>query len=63
MEEINGFYDDEGNKVNFNLIRKPALCVGCKKNNNPNEELLSNMTRFDQRNKPEFVCYAFEAML
>jgi hypothetical protein len=63
MEEINGFYDDDGNKVNFNLISKPTLCAGCKKNNDSNEELLCNMTRFDQRNDPEFICHAFEAML
>ena len=60
MEEINGYYDDDGNKLNPNLIPKPALCLSCKKNDEPNEELLCNLNRLNQRCAKEFICYAYE---
>ena len=28
--EINGFYDDDGNKINPSLVPKPGLCIICK---------------------------------
>ena len=30
-EEINGIYDDDGNKINPDLIPKPSLCIFCRK--------------------------------
>jgi len=32
MEGRNGFYDDDGNRINPDLIRKPGLCLLCRKN-------------------------------
>lgn len=58
--EYNGYYDDEGNKINMDLIKKPGLCLICKKDSDPHEEILCNLNRFDQRNKTEFKCFAFE---
>lgn len=29
-EEIDGIYDDDGNKINVATIPKPALCLSCK---------------------------------
>ena len=58
--EFGGLYDDDGNKINPDLIPKPGLCLVCRKNDDPSEELLCNMTRFDQRNESDFKCYAFE---
>ena len=61
MEEINGYYDDDGNKINLDLFSKPGLCLICKKNDCPGEEeLLCNLNRLDQRNSKEFICHAFE---
>jgi len=64
MEEINGFYDDDGTRINLELIRKPGLCLLCCKNDidDPLENILCTMTRHDQRNKgdEEFECGAFE---
>jgi len=64
MEEINGFYDDDGNRINPELIRKPGLCLLCRKNDidDPMENMLCAMTRHDQRNEVEekFECGAFE---
>jgi hypothetical protein len=62
MEEINGIYDDNGEKINSDLIPKPGLCLLCKKADTPDqiEDILCIMNRFDQRNKSEFRCGAFE---
>lgn len=62
MEEINGFYDDDGNKINPSLVKKPGLCLICKKdeNDNPMENILCLMTRHDQQGEEEFICEAFE---
>ncbi|GBD88729.1 hypothetical protein BMS3Abin03_02670 [bacterium BMS3Abin03] len=59
-EEINGYYDDDGNKLNPDLIPKPGLCLICKLDDNPNEEILCNLNRLDQRDEDEFKCGAFE---
>lgn len=37
-DEISGIYDDDGNKINPDLIPKPALCMSCKKDDEPGEE-------------------------
>lgn len=58
--KINGFFDDDGYEINTELIKKPSLCITCAKNDNPNEELLCNMNRYDQRNNKKFKCFAYE---
>lgn len=62
MEEINGFYDDDGNPVNPDLIAKPGLCLVCRNNDidDPMENLLCTMNRYDQRDSEEFECGTFE---
>lgn len=62
MEEVNGFYDDDGNRINPDLIPKPGLCLICRRNeiNDKIENLLCSMTRYDQHNEEEFECGAFE---
>lgn len=57
---IHGFFDDDGYKVNTELIKKPSLCLTCVTNDNPNEEMLCNMTRYDQKDDNEFKCFAFK---
>jgi len=60
MDELNGYFDDDGNPLDPDLISKPGLCLICKKDLDPNEEILCNLNRLDQRNQDKFVCYAFE---
>lgn len=62
MENINGFYDDDGNKINIDLVAKPGLCLICKKEetNDPVEHVLCLMNRLDQRDDNEFECDAYE---
>jgi hypothetical protein len=58
----NGFrlFDDDGTEINPDLISKPSLCVSCKKDDDPSEEVLCNLTRADQQDDDEFECFAFE---
>lgn len=58
--EIHGFFNDDGYEINTELIKKPSLCLTCVYNDDPNEELLCNMTRFGQQGEPEFKCFAFK---
>lgn len=54
-----GFFDDDGFEINTDLIKKPSLCLLCNNDDNPEEEILCNMTRYDQKEEEEFKCFAF----
>ncbi|MBN2746444.1 MAG: hypothetical protein JXR34_06935, partial [Bacteroidales bacterium] len=57
-------FDDDGNRVNMEMIPVPGLCVICKKYQTDDEEedLLCQLNRFDQQSDDEFICDAFEPM-
>jgi len=57
---MNGYFDDDGNKLNPDLIPKPDLCLSCTKNEDPNEEILCNLNRLDQDADSEFICFAYQ---
>ncbi len=57
--QIAGFFDDDGYEINFDLLKKPSLCLICINDDNPGEEMLCNMTRYDQKDDNEFKCFAF----
>lgn len=57
--KIAGFFDDDGYEINTDLIKKPSLCITCIKDNNPNEEILCNMIRYNLRDENEFKCFAY----
>jgi hypothetical protein len=57
--QIYGFFDDDGYEINTELIKKPSLCIICANDDNPNEEMLCNMTRYDQKNDKDFKCFAY----
>lgn len=58
--EIHGFFDDDGYEINSELIKKPSLCLTCIHDDDPNEELLCNMNRFDQKDEKEFKCFKYK---
>jgi len=58
--EINGFFTDDGYEINTDLIAIPSLCLTCIHYNDPHEESLCSMTRFDQQEEPEFKCFAYK---
>ena len=61
-DDISGFYDDDGNMLNPDLVPKPGLCLLCRKDNDPKEETLCTLNRLDQAEEEgEFLCGAFEA--
>jgi hypothetical protein len=62
FEEINGFYDDDGNKIDPDSVPIRSMCVICKKHHADDweENLLCLMNRFDQRDDEDFKCGAFE---
>ena len=59
-KEIHGFFDDDGYEINSDLIKKPTLCLTCVYDNDPNEETLCNMTRFDQQGEQDFKCFTYK---
>ena len=58
--KIAGFFDDDGYEINSELIKKPSLCLICVNDDNPKEEMFCNMTRYDQTDEKEFICFAFQ---
>ena len=59
-DDIGGFYDDDGNKLNPELVPKPSLCISCKHDNEPSQETLCTLTRLDQKDDEDFFCSAYE---
>ena len=61
MDLGSGFYDDDGNEINPDLVPRPPLCLICKRNDwGGMEEILCTMNRLDQRDDEEFKCGVFE---
>ena len=56
---MDGFYLDDGTKVDPNLIPKPGLCVTCLNNDDPSEEIACILTRIDQMDNENFTCAAY----
>ncbi len=54
------FFRDDGTPINAELVPKPSLCILCRKDYNPGEEIACILTRADQEGEPEFICHAFE---
>lgn len=63
-EDINGFYNDDGTKIDPDSLPVPGLCVICRKYqiDDWDENLLCLMNRNDQRNDKDFKCGAFEKL-
>lgn len=59
-DTISGFYNDDGTKVDPNLMGKPSLCATCKKDDGSSkEEILCDLNRIDQQGEDEFRCDAY----
>jgi len=61
-EEINGFYNDDGTKIDPESVPVPNLCVICKSHlaEDWEENMLCLLNRNDQRNDDDFKCGMFE---
>ena len=60
MEEPFGIFDDGGNRINPELIPKPSLCVLCRKDDDPEEEMMCLLNRADQQGEGKFQCGGYE---
>ena len=59
-----GFFDDDGNPIDPFATPAPGLCIICKTYSidDPEENMLCAMNRWDQRNEKEFKCGVFEGI-
>ena len=58
-DELSGYFDDDGNKLNPELVVKPSLCILCANDDDPNQKVMCTLTRFDQTEDGDFSCSAF----
>lgn len=61
-DQIAGFFSDDGYEIDTNRVPKPSRCLTCIHNNDPDEEVLCNLTRYDQRNEKEFKCFTYKKL-
>lgn len=58
---IHGYFDNDGNEINPDLIPKPDLCITCRRDSlRGKQEVLCILTRADQQADEEFICEAYE---
>ena len=55
------FFHDDGTEFNPDLMPKPSLCATCKKDDQPDQEVLCNLNRADQE-EDIFMCFAYESI-
>ena len=60
MKIEGGFFDNDGNELNPNLVSTPSLCCSCKNDEEPSQEIFCDLTRLDQQGEKEFQCYAYK---
>ena len=60
MDPTPKYFNDDGTEFNPDLLPKPSLCTTCKKDSDPAQEVLCNLTRADQQGDEEFQCYAYQ---
>jgi hypothetical protein len=61
-EGINGFFNDDGTRIDPSTVPIPRLCENCQsyKSTDPEENILCILNRNDQRDEPYFKCGSFE---
>lgn len=57
---LHGFFQDDGTPINPELVFKSSLCILCRRDDSPAEEIFCILTRADQHGSSEFICDAFE---
>jgi hypothetical protein len=59
---VNGFFNDDGTRIDPESVPVPALCMVCKSyyEKDSEENFLCMMNRNDQRNDSSFICGTFE---
>lgn len=62
-DQLDGYFADDGPPLIPNLLAKPSLCVMCKHDEAPKQEILCNLTRLDQQDEDAFCCAGFEEIV
>ena len=60
MEKEYHFFNDDGTPLDPELLVKPGLCTTCVNDDDESQYVLCTLTRFDQQNDIEFICYAYK---
>ena len=53
------YYDDDGNELDPSSVPMPKMCIMCEKKDLPEEEILCNLNRLDQKDESHFICGAY----
>lgn len=61
-EELNGFFNDDGTRIDPDTVPTPSLCMLCKSfyAGDAEEDILCLLNRNDQRDEPNFQCGAYD---
>jgi hypothetical protein len=60
MEFEGGFFNDDGTRLDPELIVKPGLCTTCIHDEDESQYVLCTLTRFDNEDDKEFICYSYQ---
>jgi len=60
-ERKDGIFNDDGNRINPDLIPMPDLCATCAQNDSrdPEESMLCNLSRVDAQGEDVFLCFSY----
>lgn len=56
---MGGYFDADGNPRNPDIVPKPSLCISCKHDDDPAQEIPCTLTRLDQQGEENFRCEAY----
>jgi hypothetical protein len=60
FEKKNFIFNSQGGEINPDLVVKPPLCISCKKNDDPSEEVFCILNRVGQQETEGFHCNAYQ---
>ncbi|GAA4835861.1 hypothetical protein [Algivirga pacifica] len=61
LEELSGYFDDDGFELNPDIAPKPTLCSGCIHDGHPFRGIVCKLFRMGQIGGEEFQCCDFQA--
>jgi hypothetical protein len=62
FEKKSRLFNNHSDEVNPDLINKPPMCLSCKKNDDPSEEVFCILNRVGQQETGAFHCNAYQAI-
>ena len=60
MDNLDGYFTDDGMPINPNLIPRSSLCVMCEYNDDAKQEKFCELTRLDQQGEKSFRCDVYK---